>query len=196
MTPPPEQAPLASTADTEPPPEQAPLASTADTEPEDWWLFSLTDRMSKLGESFKLPEGWQNYNEEEFNLFITDALAATGINKSQLPEGWTTVIRQRTRKCMGTLPNVPEFLVGMMYNYPGVQEPEKQWEWEVFIHARIHNLTSDDTFDVLENLPPIPSNPILSNPMFPETVPQDAPDDDDDEGWTSQMSRHISNLQS
>ena len=57
-------------------------------------------------------------------------------------------------------------------------------------------MTSDDTFDVLENLPPIPSNPIPSNPMFPETVPQDAPDDDDDEGWTSEMSRCISNLQS
>ena len=100
MTPPQEQAPLASTADTEPPPEQAPLASTADTEPEDWWLFSLKDRMSELGESFKLLEGWQNYNKEEFNLFIMDALAAAGINKSQLPEGWTRVIRWRTRKCI------------------------------------------------------------------------------------------------
>ena len=191
MAPPPEQAPLAYTADTEPPPEQAPLASTADTEPEDRCLFSLTDRMSELGESFKLPEGWQDYNEEEFNLLITDALAAMGINKSQLPEGWTMVITWRTRKCMRTLPNVPEFLVGTMYNYPHLQEPEEQWEWEVSIHAHIHNLMSDDTFDVLENLPPM-----LSNPMFPETVPQDVPDDDDDERWTSEMSRRKSNLQS
>ena len=38
-----------------PPPEQAPLPSTADTE-EDRWIFSLTDRMSQLGQSFKLPE--------------------------------------------------------------------------------------------------------------------------------------------
>ena len=125
--PPPKQGTLASTADTEPPPEQAPLASTADTE-EDRWLFSLMDQMSELGQSFMLPEGWQNFTEEEFNLLITDALAGAGINKSQLPEGWTTVITQRNRKRMCTLPNSPEFLVDTMYNYPRVQEPEDQWE--------------------------------------------------------------------
>ena len=92
---------------------------------------------------------------------------------------------------MCTLPNVPEFLVGMMYKYPRVQEPEEQWQREVSIYARVHNLMSDDTFDVLENLPPIPSNR-----MFPETVPQDAPDEDDNEGWTSEIYRRISNLQS
>ena len=134
-----------STADTEPPPEQAPLAS----QPEDRWLLSMTDRMSQLGKTFKVPEGWQNYNEEEFNLLVTDALAAAGINKSQLPEGWIPVITRKARKRMRTLPNVPEFLSGMMYNYPHVEEPEDQWEWEVSIHARIHNLTSDDTFEVL-----------------------------------------------
>ena len=37
---------------TTPPPEQAPLAPTADTEPEDRWLFSRW--LSELGESFKL----------------------------------------------------------------------------------------------------------------------------------------------
>ena len=74
------------------PPEQAPLPSTADTG-EDRWLFSLTDWMSQLGQSFKLPKGWQNFTEEEFNLLTTDALAGAGINKLQLPEGWTTVIK-------------------------------------------------------------------------------------------------------
>ena len=188
--PPPEQATLPDTADNEPPPEQAPLPSTADTG-EDQWLFSLTDRMSQLGQSFKVPEGWQNFTEEEFNLFSTDALADAGINQSQLPEGWTTVIKRRNRKHMHTLPNAPKFLVGTMHNYQHVQGPEDQWEWEVSIHAHIHNLRSDDTFDVLENLPPIPSNTEI-----PETVPQDVPDDVDDEEWTSEMSRCISDLQS
>ena len=32
--------------------------------------------------------------------------------------------------------------------------------------------------------------------MFPETVPQDVPDDDDDDGWTREMYRCLSNLQS
>ena len=29
---------------------------------------------------------------------------------------------------MRTLPNAPEFLIGMMYNHPSVQEPEDEWE--------------------------------------------------------------------
>ena len=91
---------------------------------------------------------------------------------------------------MRTLPNVPEFLVGTMYNHPSVQEPEDEWEWELTIDARIHNLTSHDNFDVLEKLPPIPRNR-----MFPETVPQDVPDDDDEE-WTRIISARIRNLQS
>ena len=32
--------------------------------------------------------------------------------------------------------------------------------------------------------------------MFPETVPQDVPDDDDDEEWTRIISTRIRNLQS
>ena len=92
---------------------------------------------------------------------------------------------------MCTLPNGPEFLVGMMYNHPSVQEPEDEWEWELTIRAGIHDLTSHDNFDVLEKLPPI-----LRNPMFPEMVPQDVPDDDDDEEWTRIISAHIRNLQS
>ena len=176
-----------STADTEPPPEQAPLAS----QPEDQWLLSMTDRMSQFGTTFKVPEGWENYNEEEFNFFVTDALAAVGINQSQLPEGWIPVIRRKARKRTRTLPNVPEFLSGTMYNYPRVEEPEDQWEWELSIHARIQNLTSDGTFEVLEILPPIPINPIVA-----EWVPQDVPDDDDDDGWNREMHRCLSNLQS
>ena len=175
-----------STADTEPPPEQAPLASQSE---EDQWLLSMTDRMSQFGKTFKVPEGWENYNEEEFNFLVTDALAAVGINQSQLPEGWIPVITRKARKHMCTLPNVPEFLSGTMYNYPHVEEPEDQWEWELSIHARIQNLTSDDTFEVLENLPPIPINPIVA-----EWVPQDVPDDDDDDGWNCEMDRHLSNL--
>ena len=50
---------------------------------------------------------------------------------------------------------------------------------------------SHDNFDVLEKLPPIPRNH-----MFPETVPQDVPDDDDDEEWTRIISARIRNLQS
>ena len=92
---------------------------------------------------------------------------------------------------MHTLPNAPEFLVGTMYNHPSVQEPEDEWEWELTIRARTHNLTSHDNFDVLEKLLPIPRNR-----MFPETVPQDVPDDDDDEEWTRIISARIRNLQS
>ena len=178
-----------STADTEPPPGQAPLASQSE---EDQWLLSMMDRMSKGGTTFfRVPEGWENYNEEEFNFLVTDALAAVGINQSQLPEGWIPVITRKARKRTRTLPNVPEFLSGTMYNYPRVEEPEDQWEWEISIHARIQNLTSDDTFEVLENLPPIPINPIVA-----EWVPQDVPDDDDDDGWNHEMDRRLSNLQS
>ena len=179
-----------STADTEPPPEQAPLASQS----EDEWLLSMTDRMSqlgKLGKTFKVPEGWENYNEEELNFMVTDALAAVGINQSQLPEGWIPVITRKARKRTRALPNVPDFLSGTMINYPRVEEPEDQWEWELSIHARIQNLTSDDTFEVLEILPPIPINPIDA-----EWVPQDVPDDDDDDGWNREMHRLLSNLQS
>ena len=101
------------------------------------------------------------------------------------------VIRWRKRKTVRTLPNVPKFFVGEMHKHPCYQEPEEQWEWEVSIHSRLYNLMSDDTFDGLENLPPIPSNT-----MFPEMVPQDAADDDDDEAWTAEINRCISNLQS
>ena len=152
----------------------------------------LTDRIAALGQqSFRLPEGWQNFNEEEFDMLIKDVLAGAGINKSGLPEGWTTVITRKKRKRIHTLPNAPEFLVGTMYNHPSVQEPEDEWEWELTIRARTHNLTSHDNFDVLEKLPPIPRNR-----MFPETVPQDVPDDDDDEEWTRIISARIRNLQS
>ena len=171
-----------------PPQEQAPLASTE----EDLLPISLTDRISALGQqSLRLPEGWKNFNEEEFDMLNKDVLAGAGINKSGLPEGWTTVITRKKRKRMHTLPNVPEFLVGTMYNHPSVQEPEDEWEWELTIHARTHNLMSHDNFDVLEKLPPIPRNR-----MFPETVPQDVPDDDDDEEWTRIISACIRNLQS
>ena len=42
-----------------------------------------------------------------------------------------------------------------------------------------------------KKLPPIPCCPI-----FPEMVPQDAPNDDDDEGWTCEIYRHNRNLTS
>ena len=171
-----------------PPQEQAPLAPTE----EDRLPISLTDQIAALGQqSFRLPEGWQNFNGEEFDMLIKDVLAGAGINKSGLPEGWTTVITRKKRKHIHTLPNVPEFLVGTMYNHPSVQEPEDEWEWELTIRARTHNLMSHDNFDVLEKLPPIPRNR-----MFPETVPQDVPDDDDDEEWTRIISTRIRNLQS
>ena len=51
-------------------------------------------------------------------MFIKDVLAGAGINKSELPEGWTMVITRKKRKRMYTLPNAPEFLVGTMYNHP------------------------------------------------------------------------------
>ena len=96
---------------TAPPQEQAPLAPTE----EDRLPISLTDRIAALGQqSFRLPEGWQNFNEEEFDMLIKDVLAGAGINKSGLPEGWTMVITRKKRKCIHTLPNAPEFLVGTM----------------------------------------------------------------------------------
>ena len=68
-------------------PEQAlesPLApNTVPQQEEDLFLLSLMDRLKELGNSsFKLPKGWADFNEHEFNLVITDALAAVGIEKS------------------------------------------------------------------------------------------------------------------
>ena len=57
------------------------------------WLFSLTDHLDTIGPSkFKLSAGWADLNDQEFDLVITDALAAVGIETSDLPEGWTTVV--------------------------------------------------------------------------------------------------------
>ena len=105
---------------------------------EDQLPISLTDRISALGQqSFRLPEGWKNFNEEEFDMLIKDVFAGAGINKSELPEGWTTVITRKKRKRMCTLPNAPQFLVGTMYNHPSVQEPEDEWEGELTIEGKI-----------------------------------------------------------
>ena len=114
-----------------------------------------------------------------------------GIEKSDLPEGWTMVVHQRKRKTVGTLPNIPEFFVGEMHKHRQYEEPEEDWEWEIDICRRIYTLSTDNSFDVLRNLPSIPGNPI-----FPEMVPQDAPDDDDDEAWTCEIYRRSSNLAS
>ena len=74
------------------------------------------DRLEEIGDSFKLPEGWADFNKKEFNLVITIALATMEIEKLDLPQGWTTVVRQRKRKTVGTLPNVPELFVGEMHS--------------------------------------------------------------------------------
>ena len=56
-------------------------------------LFSLTDHLDVIGPSkFKLLEGWADFNDQEFDLVITDTLAAVGIETSDLPEGWMTVV--------------------------------------------------------------------------------------------------------
>ena len=143
------------------PTEQALESPLVPQKEEDPWLLSITDHLEKLGDSFKLPEGWADLNEQEFNLVITDALAAAGIKKSDLPEGWMMVVRCRNRKTVHTLPNIPHFFVGEMHKHPRYQEPEEERGWEINIYWRIYNLTADDTFDVLEKLPLIPSNPIF-----------------------------------
>ena len=161
--------------------------NTVPQKEEDSFLFSLTDHLEELGDSFKLPKGWADFEEEEFKLVIIDALAAIGIEKSDLPEGWTMVVRRRKRKTVGTLCNIPEFFVGEMHKHHRYEEPEEDGTWEIDICRRIYSLSTDDSFDVLRSLPSIPGNPI-----FPETVPQDALDDD--EAWTCEINRHISNL--
>ena len=120
-------------------------------------------------------------------------MAAVGIEKSNLPEGWTTVVRRKRKKTVPTLPNVPHFIVGGMAKHPRYQEPEEEWEWEIDIYWYTYNLSADDSFDMLKKIPPIPSDPI-----FPEMVPQDAPDDDDNdnEAWPCEIYRHNSNLAS
>ena len=102
-----------------PPPEQSqesPLAcftnSHGATKEEDpngqEWLLSLTDRLDAMGPSkFRLPEGWMNFEEEEFSSVVTDALAAAGVHTADLPEGWTTFIR---KKKVPTLSNLPPHL--------------------------------------------------------------------------------------
>ena len=134
-----------------------------------------------------------DFNEEEFSLVVTDALAAAGVNTSDLPEGWITVVRKKRKKKVPTLPNVPHLFVGgVMAKQPRYQEPEDEWEWHIDIYRHAYKLTADDdTFEVLKNLPPIPFSTI-----FPDMAPQDAPDDDDDEGWTSEIYRHSSSLTS
>ena len=72
------------------------------------------------------------------------------------------------------------------------KQPRYELKWEIDIYRHAHNLTADDTWtyiDMLKKLPPIPYYPI-----FPEMVPQDAPDDD--EGWTREIYRHHHNLTS
>ena len=126
-----------------------------------------------------------DFNEQEFSLVMTDALAATGINTADLREGWMTVVQKKRKKKVPTLPNVPQLFVGdtTMAKQPQYQEPEDEWEWQIDIYWCAYNLTTDDdTFDMLKKLPPIPCNPI-----FPEMVPQDAPDDDDKELWTCEI---------
>ena len=123
---------------------------------------------------------------------MTDVLSALGIQKSDLPEGWTTVVRRKRRKnTVPTLPNVPHLFVGEMTRQSRYEDPEDEWVWEIDIYRHAYNLTADDNFDMLEKLPPIPCNPI-----FPEMVSQVAPNDDDDEGWTCEIYRRISNLTS
>ena len=184
-----------------PPPEQSqesPLARFTDShgvtkEEEDpygqEWLLSLTDHLDVMGPSkFRLLEGWMDFKEEEFSSVVTDALAAAGVNTADLPERWMTGIRKKRKKKVPTLPNLPPHLFVDKMASPRYQEPEDEWEWQIDIYQHHYNLTADDdTLDVLKKLPPIPCNPI-----FPEMVPQDAPDDDDDEAWTSEIYRRIS----
>ena len=122
-----------------------------------------------------------------------DSLAAVGIETSDLPEGWMTVVRRKKRKkTVPTLPNVPRLIVGDMAKQPRYQGPEDELEWKIDIYWRAHNLTVDDIWtyiDMLEKLPLIPYYPIFS-----EMVPQDAPDDD--EGWTHEIYRCHHNLTS
>ena len=133
-----------------------------------------------------------DFDEQEFSLVMTDALAAAGINTADFPEGWMIVVQKKRKKKVPTLPNVPHLIVGEMAKQPRYQELEDKWECQIDIYQRAYNLTADDdTFDVFKKLPPIPCNPI-----FPEIVPQDAPDDDDNELWTCEIYRCSSSLTS
>ena len=204
LTPPPEQSlqsPLACNTNYDRVPWTVPQSVMKEEDPtSEEWLFSLTDHLDAIGPSkFKLPEGWADLNDQEFGLVITDALAVVGIETSDLPEGWTTVVqRKKRKKTVPTLPNVLCLIVGDMAKQPQYQEPEDEREWEIDVYWHAYNLSADDTFDVLEKLPPIPCYPI-----FPEMVPQDAPNDvqshtveDHDDAWTCEIYRCISNLTS
>ena len=65
-----------------------------------------------------------DFEEQEFSLVVTDALAAAGVNTVDLPEGWMTVIQKKRKKKVPTLP--PHLFVNKMAS-PQYQEPEDEW---------------------------------------------------------------------
>ena len=71
------------------------------------WLFSITARLNALDNDprFRLPEGWQDFDAQQFEFVINDTLAAADINTADLSEGWSTVVSRKRRRTK--LPNIP-----------------------------------------------------------------------------------------
>ena len=74
-------------------------AAVTEVEVEDQWLFSLTRRLNALGPvPYKLPEGWQDFDEVSYALMLNDALSAVGLEPEDLPSEWATVVTKKTKK--------------------------------------------------------------------------------------------------
>ena len=70
-----------------------------EVEDEEQWLFSLTRRLNALGPiPYKLPEGWQDFDENSYTLMLHDALHAVGLEPQDLPSEWSTVVTKKTKK--------------------------------------------------------------------------------------------------
>ena len=48
--------------------------------------------------SYKLPEGWQDFDEVSYALMLKDALSAVGLEPEDLPSEWATVVTKKTKK--------------------------------------------------------------------------------------------------
>ena len=173
--------------------------AVAEVEVEDQWLFSLTRRLNALGTgSYKLPEGWQGFDEVSFAFMLKDALSAVGLEPEDLPSEWATVVTKKMKKKkekMLKLPNVPRVFLGKMYKRSS--GPADDEEWEIDIYRRCCNLRADDNFkftDILEKLPTIPVDHITD--VETKTRRGTPPSVSDDEAWTHDIYRRHRNLRS
>ena len=164
-----------------------------EVEEEDQWLFSLTRRLNALGPvPYKLPEGWQDFDEVSYALMINDALCAVGLVPEDLPSEWAAVVTKKTKKKkekMLKLPKVPHLFLGKMYKRSSGPADDEEWEIDIYRHCC--NLRADNNWkftDILDKLPPIPVDDIM------DVETQKPPSVSDDEAWTHDIYRRHRNL--